>query len=282
MKILVVDGDQLFARLLKAKLEKWGHRVTVEHDGAAAYRRIRKESFRTVILDWDLPGMNGPELCTKIRAMQRSHYTYVAFYTAKTDRDSLLAGLEVGADDYLMKPLNVVELRLRMQRGERLLSLEDKLLAKAGEDPSTGVVNAAGFRQFFRVVLAEARRTRADGTLMFVSVRNFAHVLRAHGYNPAHGMMREVAAVLRRGVRESDLVGKTADDTFCVLLQSTHHAASGPVTEKLAVRLRNLAIYVEDTTLHPDVAITVRGYPQGNLSGEQILDGGDDRLPVAS
>lgn len=282
MKILVVDGDQLFARLLKAKLEKWGHRVVVENDGAAAYRRIQKESFRTVILDWDLPGMNGPELCTKIRAMRRARYTYVAFYTAKSDRDSLLAGLEVGADDYLLKPLNVVELRLRLKRGKRLLNLEDKLLESAGEDQSTGVVNAASFRQFFRVVLAEARRTSSDGTLMFVTVRNFGTVLREHGYNPAHGMMREVAAVLSRGVRESDLVAKVEENEFCVLLQSTHHGKCLPVVEKLATRLRNLAIYVEDLSVHPEIAVTVAGYPHGNLSYEQILDGSDDRLPVAS
>lgn len=282
MKILVVDGDQLFARLLKAKLEKWGHRVVVEHDGAAAYRRIQKESFRTVILDWDLPGMDGPELCTKIRALRRARYTYVAFYTAKSDRDSLLAGLEVGADDYLLKPLNVIELRLRLKRAKRLLNLEDKLLENAGEDLSTGVVNAASFRQFFRVVLAEARRTGTAGTLMYVTVQNFAAVLKEHGYNPAHGMMREVAAVLNRGVRESDLVAKVEGNQFCVLLQSTQRDTCRPVVDKLSTRLRNLAVYVEDTVVHPDIAIAAAGYPQGNLGYEQILDGGDERLPIAS
>src|SRR5690606_25635544 len=240
------DGDELFARLIRAKLERWGHTVVVERDGAAAFRRLQKEPFRMVILDWDLPGMSGPELCAGIRSLRRDRYTYIIFYTDKTDKDSLVAGLESGADDYLTKPLNTVELRLRMKNGKRLLNLEDTLREGPGADESTGVVNAAGLRQFFRVVLAEAQRTGSHGSLAFVHVENFRTVFREAGYAPAQALMVEVAGLLQRNCRKSDLVARISEDRFCVMLQNTSIERCTPVLERLRSQLANLSVYVDD------------------------------------
>ncbi len=185
MKILIVDSDKLVARLMQSKFEKWGHSVVVQSDGLAAYEQIRKEPFRMVILDWDLPGMTGPDICAAIRKLKRDRYTYIVFYTAKSDKDSLMAGLEAGADVYLTKPLNTIELWLRLKNGKRMLNLEDELREGPGADQVTGAVNAASFREFFRVIMAEYRRTESRGVLMYVTVNNFASVFSEFGYTPA-------------------------------------------------------------------------------------------------
>ncbi|MBM3491026.1 MAG: response regulator [Alphaproteobacteria bacterium] len=272
MKIMVVDGDELFARLMRTKLQRWGHRVVVERDGTAAFERIRKEPFRMVVLDWDLPGMDGPDLCARIRKLRRARYTYIIFYTGKLDKDSLMAGLEAGADDYMTKPLNTIELRLRIKNGKRLLNLEDELCDGAGLDRSTNVVNRAKFRQFFRVALAEAKRTKAQGTLLYVDIDNYAEVYDRLGYNPAENMMTEAARLLTKLTRESDLVARVAPERFCVLLQNTVWDRCQPVTDKVHAHLGNLTIYVDEASINPRFTLSVVNYPQAEQGFEQILD----------
>src|ERR1041385_5856606 len=173
MRILIVDHDPLFGRLVKTKLDGWGHTVIIETNGVAALDRIQQQPQRVVILDNDLPGISGPDLCRKIRALKRARYTYVLFCTGRTDKDAQIAALEAGADDFLTKPLNTIELRLRLKNAKRMLNLEDELAQGAGLDRMTGVINDASFRQFFRVVVAEARRTQSVGALMFITVKNY-------------------------------------------------------------------------------------------------------------
>lgn len=272
MKILIADKDPLFSRLLKAKLEKWGHRVVVEHDGTAAYRRVTKEAFRMVFLGWELPGINGPELCQYIRSLKRARYTYLIFYSERSDKDSLMACLEAGADDYLTKPLNSAELRLRIRAGKRLLNQEDMLREGPGNDQATGVVNGASFREFFRVILAENRRSGTSGTLMYVTVRNYHDALERYGYSPAESMMAEVAQLLLRVTRMSDLVARLSEDSFCILLSHTFWDKCAPVAEKVEAMAKGISVLFDDDTLHADVEISAANFPQDDKGSNEILD----------
>lgn len=272
MKILVVDSDALFPRLLKTKLENWGHQAHIEHDGLAAHDLIRKEPFRMVILDWDLPGMNGPELCAAIRKMQRARYTYILFYTAKSDKESVLACLRAGADDYLIKPLNTIELRLRIKNGKRLLNMEDELREGAGEDQATGVVNEASLRHFFRVVLAESRRTETRGSLIYITVNNYADIFENSGYSPAENLMKQMAEMMGRTVRQSDLVSRTSEASFCIMLQNTFWDRCRPVADKIWNQAANLTVYVDEASFHPDISIEIVDYPQGDRDAIDIYE----------
>lgn len=272
MKVLVVDSDPLFSRLLKSKLEKWGHRVTVEHNGEAAYELIAKEPFRMVVLDYDLPGIDGLVLCQRIRKILRPRYTYIIFYADFTEKDSVMACLEAGADDYLNKPLNTSELQLRIKAGKRLLNMEDMLREGAGMDLSTGVVNEASFREFFRVVMADSVREKKEGTLLYVQATNYASILESHGFNPTESMMAGMANLLRQIARSSDLVARISDDTFCIMLQHTNWDKCMPVAAKIAEQAPNIAVMLEQGAIAPEVRITASNYPQGDLDYMQILD----------
>ncbi|MCZ6654431.1 MAG: response regulator, partial [Planctomycetota bacterium] len=191
MKVLVASNDRLFSRLTSKKLESWGHRITTAYDGNEALAHIKREPYRIVIADWDLPDLSGPELCVKIRQLKRVRYTYVIVYEKAHDaadhdanKDQLMAGLQAGADDHLSRPFNPLELRLRLKNAKRLLNLEDELRDGPGTDTMTGVVNQSSFRQFFRVILAETERSKVRGALMYVHVDNFQEGFAAHGYGP--------------------------------------------------------------------------------------------------
>lgn len=278
MKILVVDADHLFARLMKAKLERWGHRVVVEADGVAAYERIRKEPFRMVILDWDLESMNGPELCSRIRKLRRSRYTYILFYTARADKENLLSGLEAGADAYLTKPLNTVELRLRMKNSKRLLNLEDELRELGSRDRVTGIVNRYSFDQFFRVILADAVRTGSRGTLLYVTVNNYHDIYDDKGYTPAQNMMIDIARQLSETIRESDVVARVEDDEFCALLQNTYWDKCQPFVARVFERLSGLTVYLDEAHIQPAFDMSLVNFPREGASFEQILRT-PDRIP---
>ncbi len=274
MKILIVDSDKLVARLMQSKFEKWGHTVVIESDGLAAFEALKKEPYRMVILDWDLPGMMGPDLCKAIRKLKRDRYTYIVFYTAMSDKDSLMAGLEAGADVYLTKPLNTIELWLRLKNGKRLLNLEDELREGPGADRVTGAVNAASFQEFFRVVLAENQRTDSRGVLMYVTVNNYPSVFAEFGYTPAQTMMIEVAKVMERNTRQADLLARLSDNQFCLMLQNTWWDHCHSVAEKIDDQMQGITIYHEDISVNPNVSIEVADYPQGDMSHEILLANG--------
>jgi len=278
MKILVIDNDKLVARLMQSKFEKWGHNVVVLHDGKEAYDLIRREPFRMIIMEWELPGMSGPEICSAVRKMKRSRYCYIVFYTSKTDKDSLMAGLEAGADVYLTKPLNTIELWLRMKNGKRLLNLEDELREGPGADQVTGAVNRASFRGFFRVIMAESKRTKTTGSLFFVTVKNYNTTFTQFGYAPAQSLMIETAKLLEANTRESDLLARLSEHEFCMLLQNTHWDKCRVVVEKIYQQLSNITVYFEDMSLGVDFVIEIVDYPHGDMRYDVILDQGERLL----
>ena len=278
MNVLLVSDDILFSRLLTRKLESWGHEVVVETTGTGASERIKKEPFRVVVTGWDLEGLTGPELCKAIRALDRRRYTYVIVYTSRTDKDSLMACLEAGTDDYLTRPFNAVEFKARFANGVRLLDLEDELREGGGTDATTGVVINASFQRFFRVILADTRRTETTGALVFVRVLRYREILSEHGYGPAQKLMVEVAKALNRSVRESDLVARLSDDEFCLMLQRTHWDLCSRVAEKIAGQMSNMSLVFDDVELRPEVSISTLNYPVEGLTADEIL-ALTDRVP---
>ena len=124
MRILIADDDRMSTMMLGRTLEQWGFEVVVVHDGAAAWERIAGAAPPAlVIVDWMMPGLDGIELCRRIRATALRSPVYVILLTARTSRQDLVAGLEAGADDYLTKPFDPDELRARIHVGQRTLGL---------------------------------------------------------------------------------------------------------------------------------------------------------------
>jgi sigma-B regulation protein RsbU (phosphoserine phosphatase) len=124
VRILIADDDRMSTLMLCRSLELWGFEVVVAHDGAAAWDRIAGDQPPALaILDWMMPGIDGIELCRRIRATPLRSPVYVILLTARTSRQDLIAGLEAGADDYLTKPFDPDELRARIHVGQRTLGL---------------------------------------------------------------------------------------------------------------------------------------------------------------
>lgn len=130
MRILIADDNLVFQTVLRAMLTQWGYEVVVASDGDEAWRLLQGEdSPRLAILDWVMPGLDGVEVCRRVRSSHSGGYMYVLILTAKTDSQDLVAALEAGADDFISKPIKSAELRARLRAGCRILDLQEGLVA---------------------------------------------------------------------------------------------------------------------------------------------------------
>jgi DNA-binding response OmpR family regulator len=128
MRILIADDNLVFQNVLRAMLMQWGHDVVVANDGDEAWHFLQAENApRMAILDWMMPGLDGIEVCRRVRAIRPITDVYILILTAKMQREDLAAAVEAGADDYVTKPFKSVELRARLRTGCRVIDLESRL-----------------------------------------------------------------------------------------------------------------------------------------------------------
>ncbi len=145
LKILVVDDDDIAVEILASVLTQAGFEVSKAYNGEEALARISESDIRLVICDWDMPLMNGLELCQAVRRRSNSGYVYMILLTSHDSPSEIVEGLSAGADDFVAKPFHPAELMARLRAGERVLALESRemiifALAKLAEsrDPETG------------------------------------------------------------------------------------------------------------------------------------------------
>ncbi len=132
MKILIAEDEAVSRTMLVKLLAAWGHEVVPTTNGAEAWEALRKEDGpKLALLDWVMPAMDGIEVVRRVRqaADLDSHYVYIILLSQKTTQEEIVQGLEAGADDYVVKPYDLAELRVRIRTGERILELQRALIA---------------------------------------------------------------------------------------------------------------------------------------------------------
>jgi putative two-component system response regulator len=158
VKILIVDDDPLLLQVLEHAIARLGHEVTSANSGPEALKLMRSGSYRMVICDWEMPGMDGPELCRRIRERYCSKYVYIILLSVRCGTQNVVEGLNAGADEFISKPFDPQELTVRIRTGERILALESRevtifSLAQLAEsrDQETGA-HVDRLREYCRVL----------------------------------------------------------------------------------------------------------------------------------
>ena len=122
MKILVAEDDHISRKLLTTTLEQLGHEAEVFDDGAGAWERFDREPLRVVVSDWLMPRLDGLEFCRRVRAREKTDYTYFILLTANIQgKDTVFEAMQAGVDDFLAKPLARDQIRMRLNVAERIL-----------------------------------------------------------------------------------------------------------------------------------------------------------------
>jgi len=134
MRALIADDDRTTTTILARALARWNLDVTVAHDGAAAWEALSADEAPSLaILDWMMPSLDGIEICRRVRQDPARARMYVMLLTARDSRADLVAGLDAGADDYLIKPFDTEELRARVHVGIRVLTLQERLAEQVAQ-----------------------------------------------------------------------------------------------------------------------------------------------------
>jgi sigma-B regulation protein RsbU (phosphoserine phosphatase) len=133
MRILIAEDERITRMTLARHLQGWGHEVTATEDGQQAWEQLEAGEFDIVITDWEMPRLSGVDLVRRIRATPRAAYTYLIILTSRSDKSDVVNGIEAGADDFVSKPFDREELRVRLLAGERIVRLERTLTKQNDE-----------------------------------------------------------------------------------------------------------------------------------------------------
>jgi two-component system, cell cycle response regulator len=239
--VLVAEDDPIFRRVLESWLHNWGYQITSVEDGIKAWQAVGKEGApKLLILDWMMPGIDGPELCLKIRSRKQVPYSYILLLTSKDEKQDLINGLNAGADDYLTKPFDVNELKARLSVGRRILALQDELISakeavefQATHDPLTGLWNRGAILDFLRRELDRTQRSSKPLGLLMLDLDHFKRINDTYGHLVGDTVLKEMAQRLASSVRSYDWVGRYGGEEFLVIVSDCPREAIAKYAERL-------------------------------------------------
>ncbi len=255
MKILIAEDDPVSRRLLEATLTKWGYEVTACADGNMAWQALQRSDAPTLaILDWMMPGMDGVQVCREVRKRANEPYTYLLLLTAKNQMSDIITGLEAGADDYIIKPFDANELRLRLRAGRRILDLQAALIAareelreQATRDSLTRLWNRATILDILQREFERAKRMQASLSVVLADLDYFKRINDIHGHLAGDAVLREAARRMRTAIRPYDEIGRYGGEEFLLVLPDCDAANAVILGERLRLAVKEAMVLVEGT-----------------------------------
>ncbi len=287
MKILIADDSIVSRHLLDATLRKWGYEVVVACDGLEAWNELQKENSPSLaILDWVMPGLTGPEVCHLVRKRTTDTYTYILLLTSKSLKEDLIEGMESGADDYLTKPFDQHELKVRLRAGTRIIELHNELLEarealreQATKDFLTRIWNRSSILEILDRELDRAEReNRAMGVVM-ADLDRFKSINDTYGHFAGDAVLREAARRMQSSIRSYDAIGRYGGEEFLIVLPGCDEACTFGQSERLRRFLReeDLVIGTVPLTLTASFGAS-SSVPGVKISGETLLRTADEAL----
>ena len=281
LKALIVDDDPAVLRLISTIISTLGHEVSTAQDGREALDVILADCPDIVVSDWDMPRMDGVELCSRIRQENLPHYLYVILLTAKSSPVDMVRGLDAGADDFLSKPIQVAVLKARVRAGVRMLEMERQLLRLSQHDPLTGAINRRHFSESLHVEWKRSVRNGRPLSCAMLDLDFFKKVNDTHGHSVGDTALQLAAGVLLDSQRTTDVVGRYGGEEFCVLLPETDEKGAAIWAERVRQAIADLSIPVGDQSFQITTSIGIAERIDLADNAESVVDAADQALRVA-
>ena len=259
--ILLAEDSPLYRRVIEGHLTEWGFDLVCAKDGRTAWKLLTQpDAPRLALLDWVLPEIDGIELCRRLRSQGHEPYTYAILLTAKSQKQEMLEAMDAGADDFLAKPFDPLELKARLMVGKRIVDLQQKLVSAnnalhfaACHDFLTGAWNRAEILNFLQRELARSRRDGSTVGVVLLDVDHFKNVNDKFGHETGDLVLKEIAKRLSSGGRKYDGVGRYGGEEFLLVMPGCTLETSA----RRADEIRNLIANTPIPTPHGPLSVTV-------------------------
>ena len=256
MRILIADDSIVSRHLLDATLRKWGYEVVVACDGVEAWNYLQADDApKLAILDWVMPGLTGPEVCRRVRehARDKDTYTYILLLTSKSLKEDLIEGMESGADDYITKPFDQHELKVRLRSGTRIIDLQRELVVareelreQATKDFLTRIWNRSSILDIFQRELSRgSRENRAVGVVL-ADLDHFKSINDTYGHFAGDAVLREFARRMQSSIRPYDAIGRYGGEEFLMVLPGCDIVCTQGQAERMRAALANEPMSIND------------------------------------
>lgn len=288
-KILLVEDSETQAKTTREFLQKSGYEVVWVENGMGAFKAAKTSKVDLVLLDRVLPDMDGNEVCRWLKLDQDTRPIPIIMLTVKNTTTDKVTGLESGADDYLPKPYNEIELNARIYAALRTKMLQDELRRKnrqledmltrvetlAITDPLTGLFNRRRFENILELEFKKTQRYQTPLSCLMVDIDHFKSVNDSHGHHVGDAVLKEVALLIQRSIREVDTAARWGGEEFVVLMPTIGKDTAGQPAKRILKAVSGHKFPdVNDRII--TVSIGVADAPHAKIdSGEKLVHAAD-------
>jgi diguanylate cyclase (GGDEF)-like protein len=279
IKVLIAEDDPVCRKILLKNLHNWGYQTLLAKNGKEAWKALQKSGQRIALLDWLMPKITGVELCRRIRKISKPKYTYLILLTAKNKPQDVIQGLQAGADDYMTKPVNFLELQARLQTGRRIIQLEDHLLETqkrlyelSMRDNLTALSNRATILRFLEEELEQGGREKSPTSAIMLDVDELKMINDTYGHLAGDAVLRSVADSLTRNIRIYDKIGRYGGDEILIVLPNCTLKSARKIAERLRAACAKKKIRVAGGRIFATVSLgCASAEPKHQLSVDRLI-----------
>jgi len=260
MKLLIAEDDLTSRTILSAVTKIWGFDPVTAEDGEAAWEVLQAdEAPQLLLLDWEMPKLDGLALCKRIREIPRDDQPYIILLSGRSETDDIVHGLDIGANDYIAKPFKNEELLARLNVGKRMLDMQtelrlahERLAFEASHDAMTGLLNRGAIMKALDVEIVRANRQSKKLGVAFLDIDYFKQVNDTYGHLSGDHVLREVSKRILGIIRPYDFVGRYGGEEFLLLVNDCGDDISG-----LFERIRCVVADTPFKLDHADIIVTM-------------------------
>ena len=286
MRILIADDSLLSRRLLEETLRSWGYDVVVAADGEEAWRILSGEhSPSLAVLDWMMPGRTGPELCRLVRQRAAEPYTYILLLTSRNEKDDVVEGMDSGADDYITKPFDKHELKVRLRAGTRIVDLQEQLVAarealriQATRDYLTQLWNRSAILEILHRELARSEREQVPVGVVVADLDHFKVINDTHGHFAGDWALQETARRMQDSIRTYDAIGRYGGEEFLVVLPGADQHAVRMQAERMRHAIRSKPVHMANAALNVTCSFGCTSGMGGRVTADSLIAAADSAL----